>query len=447
MSFSASHVVPAPRDEVWRWHSRPGAVVRLTPPFLPMRPVIQAADLCSGTTEFALPAGLRWVARHDTEGFVDGTQFRDRAANAPFRAATGWVHTHRFEEVSPDSTRVSDHVENRVPGAFLHRAFAYRQRQLIEDLRFLSTLPDSPRLTVAVTGARGLVGTALSAQLTTAGHRVIELSHGTARPGARRWDVDNPAADLLRGVDAVVHLAGEPIGGRFTAAKKRRIAGSRVEPTRRLARLAAESGVKAFVSASAIGFYGTDAATPARTESAPRGEGFLAQVCEEWEAASRVDGLRTVNVRTGLVLSGAGGLLPLLRRSAGLDLGARLGDGSTWMSWISLDDLTDIYVRALVDASFTGPLNATAPHPVTSAEFSAALTRLLHRPDVLSVPAFGPAALLGREGAAELAFASQNVVPDELGARGVRFRYPALESALAHELGRERLVDPSRVAP
>ncbi|NEK06145.1 NAD-dependent epimerase/dehydratase family protein, partial [Rhizobium leguminosarum] len=134
--------------------------------------------------------------------------------------------------------------------------------------------------------------------------------------GTRHWDVDKPAANLLSGVDAVIHLAGESIMGRFTEKKKRAILESRVGPTEKLARLAADSGVSTFVSASAVGYYGSDAGGYEHDESAPRGTGFLAEVCEQWEQASRVDGLRTVNIRTGLALSGAGGLLPVMRLSA-----------------------------------------------------------------------------------------------------------------------------------
>ncbi|QPK82434.1 TIGR01777 family protein [Corynebacterium qintianiae] len=448
MSLTASHFVPTPVDEVWRWHTRPGAVVRLTPPFMPMRPIRQARSLADGTTVFALPARQRWVAEHDPNGFREGHSFRDTVVNQPFRGATRWVHTHSFEDASGMGTRITDTIDTRVPGFLLARAVAYRQRQLIGDVEFLSSLPATRPLTVAVTGASGLVGTALSAQLTTAGHTVVPLTRGAeTAAGARYWDVDAPAPDLLRGVDAVVHLAGESIMGRFTAEKKRRIEDSRVGPTKHLARLAADSGISTFISASGVGYYGTDAGGREHDEGDQRGAGFLAGVCERWEEASRAEGMRTVNVRTGLALSGAGGLLPLLKLSASTGLGARFGAGKFWMSWISLDDLTDIYIRALVDTSVEGPVNATAPNPVTNEEFSATLTSLLHRPDVVSIPRFAPAALLGRQGADELALADQRVIPSAALAAGARMRYPTLLSALAHELGREALVEPAVSGP
>lgn len=430
MGIHAETTLPFDRGTVWRWHTRPGAVTRLTPGFVPMRVEREAASLRSGTTVFSLPAG-RWVARHDPDGYVAGRMFTD--------TTVWWRHEHRFEE-SAEGTLLIDDVTAPIPEAALRPAWAYRQRQLLEDLTFLASLPDAAPLTVAMTGASGLVGTHLRAQLTTAGHAVVPLVRGAAGPGERHWDPNHPAPDLLDGVDAVVHLAGEPIMGRFTDEKKRRIADSRIGPTRELARLAAGAGVGAFVSASAVGYYGTSAGAAPHTEAAGPGEGFLAEVCAAWEDASRIDGLRTVNIRTGLALSGAGGLLPVLARSVRAGLTAQFGRGDFWMSWVALDDLTDIYIRALFDGTVAGPVNATAPEPVTNAEMSAQLARLLHRPDLLAIPTLGPKLLLGAEGARELALADQRVLPAAAASRGWRFRYPTLDAALRHELGKEQLL-------
>ena len=439
MGIRTEYTLPFDRDTVWRWHTRPGAVTRLTPGFLPMRVAREAASVRSGTTVFDLPAGQTWVAQHDDSGYIAGEQFTDFAANQPLRTATQWRHVHRFEDAL-EGTVLIDDVRSRIPETVLRPAWAYRQRQLVEDLRFTSSLPRSKPLTVAMTGSSGLVGTQLRAQLTTAGHSVIQLVRGEATPGQRHWDMDNPDPDLLRGVDAVVHLAGETIMGRFTEEKKRKIANSRIEPTRKLARLAAESDAQSFVSASAVGYYGTDAGEYPHSEDDGAGKGFLADVCARWEEAAQVDGLRTVNIRTGLVLSGAGGLLPVLKASVNAGLGARFGNGDFWMSWVALDDLTDIYIRALVDDTVTGPVNATAPEPVTNAEMSANLASILHRPNLLAIPEFGPKVLLGDEGAHELALADQRAVPVVAKQHGWRFRYPTLDAALRHELGKEELL-------
>ena len=439
MGIRAEYTLPFDRDTVWRWHTRPGAVTRLTPGFLPMRVQSEAASIRNGTTVFRLPAGQQWVARHCADGYIAGGQFTDVAANQPLRAATGWRHVHRFEDVG-EGTLLIDDVTARIPEALLRPAWAYRQRQLVEDLRFIASLPDTAPKTVAMTGSSGLVGTHLRAQLTTAGHTVIPLVRGSAGPGERHWDMDDPAPDLLRGVDGVIHLAGETIMGRFTEEKKRKIRDSRVEPTRKLARLAADSGVDVFVGASAVGYYGTDAGSVPRTETDGPGEGFLAEVCNAWEEAARVEGLRSVHIRTGLALSSAGGLLPVLKASVNAGLSARFGRGDFWMSWVALDDLTDFYVRALIDDTVSGPVNATAPEPVTNAEMSSTLAHLLRRPDVFSIPTFGPKLLLGEEGAHELALADQRALPTVAAERGWKLRYPTLEAALRHELGREQLL-------
>ncbi|MCP1387146.1 TIGR01777 family oxidoreductase [Corynebacterium sp. TA-R-1] len=444
MGLNTSHIVPADRGTVWEWHSRPGAVVRLTPGFLPMEPVEQAQSLRGGTTVFSLPAGMTWVAQHQVDGYVPGEQFVDEAVNQPIKAATQWRHTHRFEDATlPDgspATRITDTVESTIPERDLRAAWAYRQHQLVEDIQFLQSLPETNPLVIAMTGASGLVGTHLKAQLTTAGHEVIGLTRGEPGPGERHWDPDNPAADLLEGVDAVAHIAGESIMGRWTEEKKRKIRDSRVGPTRKLAEVAAACGVATFVSASAVGYYGTDAGGRPHVEEDGPGEGFLAEVCRDWEADSQVQGLRVVNIRTGLALSSAGGLLPVLKASVSAGLGARFGDGDFWMSWVALDDLTDIYTRALLDDSVRGPVNATAPNPVTNKEMSATLAGMLNRPDFLPISEFGPKLLLGKEGGEELALADQRVVPARAEAAGWRFRYPTLEAALAHELGKEALL-------
>lgn len=439
MGIRAEYTLPFDRDTVWRWHTRPGAVTRLTPGFLPMRVQSEAASIRNGTTVFRLPAGQQWVARHCADGYIAGGQFTDVAANQPLRAATGWRHVHRFEDVG-EGTLLIDDVTARIPEALLRPAWAYRQRQLVEDLRFIASLPDTAPKTVAMTGSSGLVGTHLRAQLTTAGHTVIPLVRGSAGPGERHWDMDDPAPDLLRGVDGVIHLAGETIMGRFTEEKKRKIRDSRVEPTRKLARLAADSGVDVFVGASAVGYYGTDAGSVPRTETDGPGEGFLAEVCNAWEEAARVEGLRSVHIRTGLALSSAGGLLPVLKASVNAGLSARFGRGDFWMSWVALDDLTDFYVRALIDDTVSGPVNATAPEPVTNAEMSSTLAHLLRRPDVFSIPTFGPKLLLGEEGAHELALADQRALPTVAAEHGWRLRYPTLNAALRHQLGREQLL-------
>jgi uncharacterized protein (TIGR01777 family) len=198
--------------------------------------------------------------------------------------------------------------------------------------------------------------------------------------------------------------------------------------------------VGAFVSASAIGFYGADRGDEILDESSTQGDGFLADVVSGWEAdaaPARGDaGMRVVHVRTGIVQSPKGGSLRLLRPLFEAGLGGRLGDGKQWTAWIGIDDLLDVYVRALVDSSLAGPVNAVAPGIVRNSEYTRILARVLRRPALAPVPGFGPRLLLGSEGARELVQANQRVVPKRLEDMGHRFRHPELEPALRHVLGR-----------
>ncbi|GAB3944018.1 TIGR01777 family oxidoreductase [Corynebacterium tapiri] len=446
MALTTRHLVPADLARVWEWHTRDGALTRLTPPFLPMKPIRQAESLKDGVTEFSLPGGLTWVARHLPEDYEEQVRFADTCENAPLRQITEWTHTHTFISHG-DQTEIVDHVDTRAPAGLITPAFAYRQRQLINDLAFLNRVAglNTSALTIAVTGAGGTVGRKLCAQLRTAGHTVIELTRSNPGKGQRLWDPEDPAHDLLDGVDVLVHLAGEPIFGRFNDEHKAKIYSSRIGPTRRLAQLVGRvDSVKAMVSASAIGFYGADRGDELLTESSPRGDGFLADVVTEWEGATQAAveaGKRVVTVRTGLVLAGDGGLLPLFRALVSTGLGGPLGDGQGWMSWISSDDLGDIYTTAVLDDSLSGPVNAVAPNPVRNAEFTSAVGTQLHRPTKLPVPSFGPAILLGQEGAKELALANQKVDAGVLSRRGHTFRYSLIDDCLAHELGKEQLMD------
>lgn len=195
--------------------------------------------------------------------------------------------------------------------------------------------------------------------------------------------------------------------------------------------------------ASAIGFYGSERGDELLTEDAERGEGFLADVAADWEKAcdpAREAGKRVVNIRTGIVMSGNSGLLPLLRALFSTGLGGAFGNGNFWYSWVALDDLTDTYIRAIVDEELAGLVNGASPNPVLNKEFVSALGSELHRPTILPIPQFGPALLLGKQGAQELALADQRVKPQVLEDLGHTFRYPTIDGALAHELGGESLL-------
>lgn len=442
MGVEFSSVVSAPVDEVFAWHERPGALARLSPPWQPVRVGAEPGSLADGRAEVVLPCGVRWVAVHDPGGYRPPGQFVDELTSWPLRAGIRWRHTHRFAAVDETATRVTDHVDTNVPALALRSMFAYRHRQLAGDLAAARTAAEfgAGPLTVAVTGASGLVGSALTAFLTTCGHRVVRLVRHEARSGDERsWRTHDPAPDLLDGVDAVVHLAGASIAGRFTPDHKHRLRDSRVVPTRLLAELAARGGLRAFVTASAIGFYGPDRGDEVLTEDSERGDGFLAALVADWESATapaRDAGVRTVQVRTGIVQSPRGGVLRLLHPLFAAGLGGRIGSGGQWLSWIGVDDLADTYLRALVDPALAGPVNAASPRPVRNTEYTETLGRVLNRPTLLPVPELGPRLVLGDEGTRELAVASQRVQPQRLLDAGHRFRHPHLDQALRHLLGR-----------
>lgn len=296
---------------------------------------------------------------------------------------------------------------------------------------------------VAITGSSGLIGSALTTALRAGGHRVRRVVRsGGGGPDALRWD---PAAGTidregLVGVDAVIHLAGEGIAEkRWSDAQKARIRDSRVDGTTLIAEAIAglDEKPQALLSGSAIGLYG-DRGDEALTESSPSGAGFLTEVVEAWEAATapaKAAGIRTVHLRTGVVLDPHGGALgkqlPLFK----LGLGGRLGSGRQWLPWISLADEVGA-ITHLLTSTVSGAVNLTAPAPVTNAEFTSTLARVLGRPAVMPIPRFGPALLLGKELAESLLYSSAKVLPTVLSADGYRFRHATLEEALRDLLDR-----------
>ncbi|QZA08575.1 TIGR01777 family oxidoreductase [Mycolicibacter heraklionensis] len=449
MSLVYSSEIEAPRDEVFAWHARPGAFTRLSPPWQPMHLRSEADALRDGIAELALPGGLRWVAEHQAGGYDPPRQFADELssrglASLPARLVMKWRHIHEFDDLGDGRTLMTDRVDTPVPGALLRPMFVYRHRQLADDLaahRRAKAHGLQP-LTVAVSGASGLVGSALTAFLSTGGHRVIRLVRRTAgNPDERQWNPDDPDRDLLAGVDAVIHLAGASIAGRFTDEHRRVIRDSRIGPTRKLAELVADTatGPSALICASAVGYYGYDRGDDVLTEDSQRGDGYLADVVAAWEGAlapAEQSGTRVVRVRTGIVQSPRGGTLRLMRPLFAAGLGGRLGSGRQWLPWIGIDDLIDIYHRALWDTGLSGPVNAVAPHPVRNSDYTKTLGRVLRRPTILPVPGLGPRLLLGAQGARELACASQRVLPERLSQAEHRFRAPELEPLLRHLLGR-----------
>lgn len=301
------------------------------------------------------------------------------------------------------------------------------------------------RLNIVMTGASGLIGSALRPVLQADGHTLIPLPRVSKRagpPAARAWDPEKGAfpSAALDGADAAIHLAGESIAAlRWTAAKKDRIRNSRVAGTRQLCEALARlpRPPRVLLSASAIGYYG-DRGDEILVEDCAPGSGFFPDLCRDWEAATRPAaeaGIRVVNLRFGVVLSHAGGALPRMLPPFRLGLGGPLGGGRQFMSWIALDDAVGAIRHALRDETLRGPVNAVSPRPVTNQEFARTLGGILHRPTFFRVPAFVLKAVLG-EMAGPLLLASARVAPRKLEAAGFAFRFPSLDVALRQALGR-----------
>ncbi|MGD0415534.1 MAG: TIGR01777 family oxidoreductase [Terriglobales bacterium] len=306
---------------------------------------------------------------------------------------------------------------------------------------------------ILVSGASGPIGTALLASFATPlegqdtqqDTQIVRLVRGVAQNAAQvSWDPLAPVpAAAVSGFDAVIHLAGESVVGRWTDEKKKAIRDSRVLGTRNLAAALARSEAKprVFVCASAVGFYGDRGEEILREES-PAGQGFLPEVCREWEDATQAAaeaGIRTVNVRIGLVLSAKGGALGKMLTPFKLGLGGRMGSGQQWMSWIHVDDIVGgirhAMGRASVVAPLNGPVNLVAPNPVRNAEFTKALASVLRRPAIFPVPELALRLAFGKQAAEEMLLASQRVEPGKLLASGYTFRFRELGAALENLVG------------
>jgi uncharacterized protein (TIGR01777 family) len=289
---------------------------------------------------------------------------------------------------------------------------------------------------ILVSGSSGLIGTALLPALQSSGYEVVCLVRGAT--SAKRRIAWNPAQPLapasVSGFDAVVHLAGESIVGRWTQPKKRRILESRVQGTRNLAEAlaAAPQRPQLLISASAIGYYGDRGEERLREDSAS-GDGFLPTVCREWEAAvepAAKAGIRTVQMRFGLVLSSSGGALQKMLLPFRMGVGGNVGNGRQWMSWVDIGDLVGAVQHVIRTDALRGPVNVVAPNPVRNAEFTKTLASVLSRPAIFPMPAFAARLVFGQMGD-ELLLASQRVEPAKLVASGYAFQQPDLQHALS----------------
>lgn len=452
--FEYTTSLPASPTEVFDWHMRPGAFERLSPPWESIQVSDRKGTVLDGgriTLRICKGVCLTWTLQH--KDIEPGRQFVDEQISGPWRR---WRHTHRFLPTDDGGCTIHDRIEYELPlgpsvdslargrvDRWLSRVFRYRQQQLRHDFDRHRLAAGRPPQRIVVSGATGLIGSALCQFLTAGGHRVDRLVRRPPPPGTTDipWDPARGALDpaALEGADAVVHLAGESVAGRWTIAKKRAILESRTASTRLLAETLAKLSRKprVLVSASAIGYYG-DRGAAVLTEDEPPGAGFLGEVCKAWEAAAepaREAGIRVVHPRIGVVLSARGGALRAAWTPFSLGLGGPVGHGYQYMSWIDLDDLLGVLFLAIVDDTLAGSVNAVSPNPVINRRFSRSLADVLHRPMFLRIPASFARLLLGELADAGL-LASQRVIPSRLARAGFDFHYPDLEASLCHQLGR-----------
>ncbi len=451
--FSHQSTFAVDCQTLFAWHERHGALERLIPPWDPLKVIGKDNHIKDGArVDLLMKAGpfpVPWRARHT--GYEPAVFFRDEQERGPFRT---FIHTHSFREESPHQSTLNDRIDYELPfgmlGDFfagfiekqLSQTFKYRHHLLAEDLLAHQSKKSTQPQTFLVTGASGVVGRSLVPFLTTGGHRVLKL---VRRPPASEdeffWDPVRGVLSLSdhEHIDVVIHLAGENIGNaRWSASKKKRIIDSRILGTRLLAeKMAARSKKpRAFLSASAIGYYGNRHDEVLGEESSA-GTDFISRVCADWEAAARPAaqaGIRLALMRIGVALTPKGGALQTMLGPAKFGIIGPFGNGCQYMSWLSINDLIWAIYHIALTEELDGPVNICSPEPLTNLDFVKTLAAQIGRPTLPAIPA---ALLRLRFGtmADEVPLASTRVFPGKLLANGFRFRYPSLAQALPYLLG------------
>jgi uncharacterized protein len=463
-----THIDKISSNELFAWHIREGAFERLNPPWHQFKIIERRGNIQNGGTikikmKIAGPIHTTWLVKHSD--YVEGKQFRDSQIKGLF---SSWTHNHLFNSFEPSSSILDDHVEYSLPWGMLsetlvsalinkklNQMFDYRHRLISGDLLVHATANkirgnDRP-MTIGITGSSGFIGSSLIPFITTGGHRVIRLIRHPVSDGNNFKNVKsvqwNPSSSMSlnnENIDAVVNLSGENIFGRWTKEKKKRIFDSRVNTTQSLCKLLSslDKPPKVLVSASATGYYG-DRGDERLTEESPpssySSNDFLSYVCRNWEESNQIakeSGIRVVNLRIGIVLSSSGGMLSKILPIFKLGVGIRIGNGNQYMSWIGLDDLLGLILYAITNKSISGPVNAVSPNPITNADFTTALGRVLSRPTKFSISKSIIKLLLGEELANAAILSSTRVIPERLIEMGYKFRFPYLESVLRHTLGK-----------
>ncbi|QTA86127.1 TIGR01777 family oxidoreductase [Desulfonema magnum] len=448
--------ITAPVETVFKWHSRPGALERLSPPWDPVCVMERKGGIRKGAKVVlkmkAGPVPFKWIAEH-TE-YKENRLFRDRQVKGPLAQ---WIHTHKFEPDGPCACFLEDRIDYALRfhpfGNFfaghnvrnkLERIFNYRHTTLARDIAAHLPMTGKSPLNVLVSGASGILGSALVPFLTTGGHRVVGLVRRKPVPEKEEiyWNPVSGHLDLneLGGIDTVVHLAGENIGqGRWTEKKKKRILESRTKGTALIARKVAELDPRprVLVCASAIGYYGNRGDRMLTEKDGP-GDDFISRVCHEWEqaAAPAIEkGIRVVFLRIGISLTPAGGAFAKLLPPFQIGIGGKIGTGRQFMSWIEADDVIGAIYHSIINENLEGPVNVVSPNPVTNLEFTETLGKAVSRRTPFSIPETAIKIAFGEMGK-EILLSSTRVKPEKLLKTGYRFRNPNIEGTISHLLGK-----------
>ncbi|HBN26979.1 MAG TPA: TIGR01777 family protein [Desulfobacteraceae bacterium] len=454
--FTKSSVMDIAAADLFDWHAGIGAIERLSPPWDPVRVVESTGEITVGNKVFlkvtAGPFTCNWFAEHTD--YIKHKMFKDEQLSGPF---SKWIHTHNVKPLGEKKCILEDKIEFRLPfylpGAVFNRfiikklekVFAYRHRITREEIKIHKKYSNKPGLNILISGASGLIGSALIPFLTTGGHHVTRLvrDKNLTDRDSRFWDPLQGVLELRKTdyFDAVIHLAGENIGNsRWTVGKKKIITDSRIKSTKLIAKTISMLKKKPdiFIVASATGFYG-DRGGISLTEDDKAGNGFLSALCANWEnaASDAVMGqIRTVFMRIGVVLTPEGGALKRLLLPVKLGAGGKFSSGRQYMSWISIDDVIGSIHHILMNDNIYGPVNLVSPNPVKNETFIKVLGKIFMRPTFLSLPAWVINLLFGEMGR-EILLSSTKVIPKKLVESGYKFRYPDLEKTFNHLLGRD----------
>ncbi len=457
-SFTYRSRIRTSAKDLFKWHKQPGAFERLSPPWEDVEVLEKSGGIEDGSrvvirTKIG-PVPMIWLIEH--RDYKEEKQFCDIQIKGPFKH---WEHTHTFVPDGPNACFMEDNVKFLLPMGTLGELFGnelvirkletlfeYRHGTLMNDIKTHKKYGVKP-MKVLITGSTGLIGSSLIPFLSTGVHSVTCLKRDKSKIGENDlyWNPERGEIDTskLEGFDAVVHLSGENVAGRWTDQKKAKIEHSRIHTTKFLCNTLSKKLKKkpaVLVCASAIGFYG-NRGDEILTEDSEAGKGFLADVSKKWEAATTVAskaGIRVVNLRLGVVLSPRGGALEKMLLPFRVGLGGRVGSGRQWMSWISVHDVIGAAYHAINDDSIEGPVNAVSPKAVTNLEFTTTLGNVLNRPTFFAIPSLLLRALFG-EMADETLLSSTRVMPSKLLSTGYEFQFADLEASLRNLLGKPKV--------